>query len=435
MSGPADPELPSWLVDPALGVVWERVRRRLESTGLEARGAVTVEVSERAARHAVAALLGEPVPRQRFRVDLAGLDARLAERSGMGGLVEVLGALSGAPLRDRRQERAALEARRDGPLELAGHLVSAPWADAWVAGLRSTGLLTRRPEALEVVRQACAVLGALVDLHAGSDAGPDAVALQRASPAVDRSRVELAATVVGDAHALDEDRLLHAVVLRGLAAAAGVPLPTSARERRALWQSFGVSLDLVSSTCLTLGVVPEGGSGLALRLRTAADAGDPVHLTAWDLRHWPVPASGAGGDDAGSPVTVLVCENPRVLEAVAQDGATTVPVVCTSGEPNTVVTGVLDRLAARGARLLYHGDLDWPGIAIANRLVERHGVVPWRMTVEDYRDGLGAGSPPLRGLPVAPVWDAGVGEAMAEEGRAVHEEAVLDSLLVALAGE
>jgi uncharacterized protein (TIGR02679 family) len=109
------------------------------------------------------------------------------------------------------------------------------------------------------------------------------------------------------------------------------------------------------------------------------------------------------------------------------------PEVCTSGEPNTVVLQVLRRLTEGGAVLRYHGDFDWPGIAIANRLVGRFRVCPWLMSTEDYEDGLQAGIPLLAGSPVEPAWDNDLDAAMRSQNRAVHEEAVLDQLLEVLA--
>jgi hypothetical protein len=83
--------------------------------------------------------------------------------------------------------------------------------------------------------------------------------------------------------------------------------------------------------------------------------------------------------------------------------------------------------------LRYHGDFDWPGIAIANRLVGRFRVCPWLMSTEDYEDGLQAGIPLLAGSPVEPAWDNDLDAAMRSQNRAVHEEAVLDQLLEVLA--
>jgi uncharacterized protein (TIGR02679 family) len=399
--------LPDWIAAPELAVLWQRVRARLESTGPPPRGRVTVPVSSRAERHAVAALLGRSVTRDRVAVDLAALDARLAERSGLGGLVVVVEAVTGMPLRDRPRERHDLSQRRTEPLEVAAALVDQPWAPAWIDGLRRTGLLTSRPDAVRVVTDAATILNAVV----GAKAAP-------------RSRVELGGKLLGDAHALDEDRVEHLVVLRGLAAAAGVAMPAAADERRALWLEYGIEPDLLSSTCLTLGLRPLGQDPLARRLRVAAEAGDPAHLTRWDLRRGDLSEAASG--------PVLVCENPRVLEAVAETYGGRVPVVCTAGEPNTVVATVLEQLAASGRPLRYHGDFDWPGVAIANRLVSRVSVTPWLMTAADYEAGLLPGAPALLGTTVEPCWDAELGAAMRQHALAVHEESALPSLLAEL---
>lgn len=127
---------------------------------------------------------------------------------------------------------------------------------------------------------------------------------------------------------------------------------------------------------------------------------------------------------------VFVCENPRVLEAIAEGGLDGVAIVCTSGRSTLVVLEVLRRLANSGAHIRYHGDFDWPGIAMANQLVAMFDVEPWRMSADDYLD-----SParlPLVGSEVAPAWDAELGAAMRHRGLAVHEEAVLGGLLDSL---
>ena len=402
--------LPEWASDPALAVVWARVRTRFEAGGLVAQGRTVVPLHTRDERHALGALLGESVTRDRVSVDLAALDRRLRQRSGLGGLFDVLPLVTGAPLSDRPALRAESAASREEPLLLALELVPTAWAGEWVNNLRRHGLLTHRADALEVVRQAAAVLLAVVEPARG----------------VARSRVELAAQVVGDAHALDQDRLLHQVVVRGLAAASGASVPVSAAARRALWEDYGVAPDLVSRTCLMLGLAPSGDGPLARRLDLAAEAGDPVHLTDWDLKRIPEPWQ------PGRSV-VLVCENPRVLEAIAERQVARQPVVCTSGEPNTVVTRLLERLTAAGHSLRYHGDFDWSGIAIANRLVQRFGATPWRMGAVDYEEQVRPDAPRLSGIEVEAAWDPDLSAAMRVCGRALHEEAILPTLLDALA--
>ena len=403
-------ELPDWVANPFLAPLWARLRARVEAKALAVSGQVQIELEGRQERHAVGALLGRSVTRDRVSVDLAKLDERLRERSGVGGLLEVLTAVGGAPLKDLAAQRAAFAVGREQPLELARRSIDASWGEEWVRGLRRTGLLTNRPDGVRVITEAVTVLRALTAVDVLSTSG---------------SRVELAARLLGDAHALDQDRLLHQVVLRGLAAAAGCAVPTGAAERRALGEAYGAGPDLVSRTCLTWGLRPTGDEAVARRLVAVADSGDPIHLTAWDLRR-------LSSLEGLSGATVLVCENPRVLEAVAEQARSPWPVVCTSGEPNTVVTAVLGLLVAGGARLRYHGDFDWPGIAIANRVVARFRAVPWRMSSADYEEGVRAEAPRLTGTPIEPSWDPELGAAMRTHGRCLHEETLLVELLTEL---
>ena len=212
--------LPEWVADPMLKPAWDGIRARFEKAGLDARGRVRVTATRREERHAIGALLGRTITNDAVQIDLASLDTRLRLRSGVGGLEAVLAGLFGIPPDNRPALRAADDKARERPLQLAAELVSAPWAADWIAGLRRTGFLTNRNDSMRVVREAAAVLRELTDIH-------DAPVAQ--------SRVEIGARLLGDAHALDRDRPLHHVVLRGLAAAAGVPLPTTARRREQLW--------------------------------------------------------------------------------------------------------------------------------------------------------------------------------------------------------
>jgi uncharacterized protein (TIGR02679 family) len=93
---------------------------------------------------------------------------------------------------------------------------------------------------------------------------------------------------------------------------------------------------------------------------------------------------------------------------------------------------LLGLLTAAGVHLAYHGDFDWAGIQIGNVIMRRHGAVPWRFSSVDYRAAEGGRA--LHGEPVAALWDPDLQATMLETGRVVHEEQVLDLLLIDLAG-
>jgi len=409
--------LPDWLADPGLRRVWSAVRARLERSGLEPTGRVYVRDLTRAERHAVSGLFGVPVIADDVRLDLPQLDAALRSRAG-SDLVTVVTLATGTPVSNRQAERIADSSAREMVFSGARRWLGArpdvaalPWVEDWLAAVRRSGLLARLPERrrLPVLIQALTVLA---ELTSGSPAGL-------------RSRSEVAAAHTGDAHGLDDGTPVGQLVLRGLALVAGTDPPGSAAGRRALWEEFGVAVDRVSVTCLTLGLRPVAAGPAERRLHLAADAGDPAHITAWDI---------ARLDLSVAPGTkVLVCENPRVLEAVAERFRGNVPVVCGSGTPAVVVLEVLRALARSDADLRYHGDFDWPGIAIANRLVADVGVRPWLMSALAYEAAARPHGLPLCGAPVEAGWDAELAPAMRARGVAVHEEAVIETLLHAVA--
>jgi len=239
----------------------------------------------------------------------------------------------------------------------------------------------------------------------------------------------LASEMTGDAHGLDDGRPLAAVVLRGVAAARGVAPPESPADRRALWAAVGVSTDAVSGTVMTWALRPPDVDAWSASLRARADLGLVTHLTVQELRS--PAASGAALVRPGAVVSV--CENPQVLQAAARAGVVG-PLVCTSGNPSAAGWLLLDRLVEDGGDVRYHGDLDWPGVSIAARVLAR-GARPWRLAAVDYESAVAASGGtglPLAGPPVPTPWDDGLSAAMRRRAVAVHEEAVLTTLLADL---
>lgn len=130
--------------------------------------------------------------------------------------------------------------------------------------------------------------------------------------------------------------------------------------------------------------------------------------------------------------TVYVCENPAVLRRAAGElGASSPPLICAEGRPSTAFHRLARLIVDNGGLLRYHGDFDWPGIAMTNALRTRYGAEPWRMSSADYLNGVRADIDhvPLGGKPQDTLWDPNLAETMAMENLAVYEEAVADSLL------
>ncbi|WP_214317378.1 TIGR02679 family protein [Nonomuraea sediminis] len=395
------------------------MRRKLERDRLAVRGHVSIALDENGASR-LSGLLAEPISAGRVRVSLAALDHALRSSAAAAGLVSVTAQVTGHAMVDRVAARDAARAtwaevwtRVDQMLEKAG-LATCGWAQEYVAGLRRSGLLTRAgpDSAMAAVDQAGTVLATVAAVEPTGDRWPE--------PRWELA--ELAARCLGDAHGLDEGRLAGLLVLRAVAAAHGVPAPESAAARRDLWARVGVLPDLVSGTVLVWELRPPGGDAWSAMMRSRADLGLVTHLTMQELRLADVPPAGPGD-------LVHVCENPQVLQAAARAG---VPrsLICLSGNPAGAGTTLIRRLCAGSAVVRYHGDFDWPGVAIARR-VYAMGAVPWRMAASDYEEAVMAGPrvPRLAGEPGTTPWDPGLAAAMAHHDIAVHEETVLPVLL------
>jgi uncharacterized protein (TIGR02679 family) len=406
-------ELRAYLSAPSLQALWPALRDRLERSGHAMRGAVTVDLDDVGADQ-LSGLLGRPVRAGPTQVKLAALDVALRSSPAERGLVAVVAELTGGPLRNRPAERNKIHARREELWDeldrlLAGHgLADQDWTRAWTEWLHRGGALTRLPA--DQASQALAIAAGTLARVLDADQPPTAIA-------------ELASGVTGDAHGLDDGAPAAALMLRGLAFALDVPPPTSAAERRLLWQRVGVSTDEISGTVITCGLRPPGTDRWAAMMRERADLGLITHLTVHELRR--------AGELTRPGEIVHACENPQVLQRLAAAGVDR-PLACTSGNPAAAGSLLLGRAAVR-----YHGDFDWPGIAIARRIIGQ-GAQPWRLGCADYCEAverLPAGRRlMLTGRAETTPWDSELSPAMVAANIAVHEEAIVDLLLADLAG-
>lgn len=399
-AGPTDSRLVRLLGGETLAGLRRRLRQRYERATPP--GSFRLNGLSATERNALASLLGRrPRPADSMTLDVAELDVALQRAGLAASLRDALERLDG-PIVDRAAARAALQAQWSA---LRGRC----------ADLRLAALLDL-PRGMALVKRLArlpAAGGQLLDA---------AQAVLRALPATGMPRSRLAAEVLGDAHGLDQGRPVASVVLaalrRGTDAAEGEP--GSEESVRDLWAEAGVMVNELSRPALFLNL-PAGETSF----RTPAP-GEPGYLSLRALLRTPPVWLVAGHD-------IYVCENPNLLAIIADAlGADAAPVVCTDGMPGAAQRTLLLQLAAAGARLHYHGDFDWPGLAIGNWVMRVCGARPWRFASGDYAAALReipAGRRALGPASVDADWDAGLAPAMRAHDRAIDEEAVAAILI------
>ncbi|MDQ0664547.1 uncharacterized protein (TIGR02679 family) [Arthrobacter ulcerisalmonis] len=425
-----------------MGWLVARVRGRIiDSGGEPLRGVVHLKEATAEQRSAAMRLVGRPKRAgTALRIDLADVERILRRGPWPAGLADAVETLTG-PVVDGRAERegeaAAWDIARGGLAAAAAKFPGLPvWWDAWC----SAGGLKRaaRAEAGRTSATPSAAVGAaLVSMLA---------AVLELLPAHEEPLAILARKAVGDAHALDVSRPLGRLCISVIRAAFLPDEAVSGGESspRDVWAAAGVVLSNLASTVLCLGVpgVSPADSATDHPSRTATAssleamraARMPVLLTLDQVRSGGVQALPHGS-------FIHICENPTVVEVVANSwarikaepgtsGAGGPVLVCTSGQPSTAVVELLRKLAGDGAECRYHGDFDWAGLRIAQSLSAHVKWMPWRYTDADYSAALRDGKPSLRlaGKPAESPWDPKLAVAMAESGLALEEEAVADLL-------
>lgn len=390
---------------PDLAILWTATRKRLENNGititrvpLKLKGLQDSEVI------AVCTLLGRRRPKDNeLSVDLRALDDLLASsRTGLG-LIDTI-EVNGGPLRDRKGERLAKNLTRLELWEAAGghHIAHDPKVADWLGKLKRTGRLKRLGGNSDTLVD---VLDAVHWLLANREV------LRRAPLPLST----LASVQLGDAHALDGDTVVGALL------GEAVCHVSSLGDPRAAWASFGIQLDQVSSSALAIGLPGDEGSMCA----TATSSGQPLRIT------WRMIEHGFGLNlRAVRDSTIYVCENPAVISMTAdRHRERSAPLICTEGMPGSVTSALLDSVAGTGAQIKVHTDFDQGGLAIARYVIRRCNASAWRMGADDYLAVVSGPSSPLMGKVGPTDWDPALAPAMNHHRRAIHEEAIAHTLL------
>jgi uncharacterized protein (TIGR02679 family) len=389
------------LARPELARLWDELVRRWASSD-RAVAAVTLRQLTEAERRALADLLGaDRLPPPTFSVSVSRVTANLGVE--LDDLKAALREVRG-PWGNRAAERAAKMRERENL-----------WV--WIA---SEAQRLGVPGMLDRLKARGIVGGDVAELEARVT-GVFAV-LERL-PASEVPLASFACDVLGDPHALDHGTWSSTVVLEAVAERNGALPPQTAEDARRVWASTGVVADSISSSVLCLGLSTAGEDPMAEFLRACTEASEPAALTMAQLKRWPVRMQ--------API-IYAFENPSMLAEAARSIWRGPPLVCTSGWPNVAVITLLRQISAFGTRVRYHGDFDPKGLSIAQMLVDRLQVEPWRMTAVDYEQALTRARVTHDGQVPNVGWDAALATSMRAHGRAVFEEDVREVILAEL---
>lgn len=385
---------------PGLAPLWAELARRL---GASDRPVRTVRLTglQDVHRDALADLLGKATrPTSDTTVAVAHVCRALrVDEVTLRRLVEQLQGHVG----NRAAQRSAQQASRTRLWADVEAAVTGRGLDGWVARLRAAGV----PDGdVEAHRRRLAPVLATVERLPLDQPVPLAVVAHRH---------------LGDPHALDQGSWAGALLVDAAAVLAGREPPTSAEQARTALAEVGILADHLSSPVLTLGLRGTGAGPAAGWLDDMADAGEPVMLTASQLRRWPLWV----GEGA-----VHVVENPSVVASAAAVGVER-PLVCTASWPTHAGVLLLDQLQAGGARLHYHGDIDPTGLVLTEHHRRRFGAHPWRMGAADYLAAVDEAVVTIGETATVPPtpWDPALAEAVRRHRRVVFEEQVVELLL------
>ena len=416
MTDGADERLRRLLGGDHLASLRKRLRRRFERAPLN--GVVeSFSISDLTAPEhaALASLLGRPQHyANSLRIDVRQVDAAFRNSGIASSLRDALERLDG-PIANLASERFQSQAL---------------WSDV-VGGCNHPGLvgLLENPAGLGLLKRL-----AKREPSAASQLCRRAEAVLQRLPANGITRSQLAAEVLGDAHALDSGRaavtIVMAVCRQAIPRTYNDSMEESPDEERQngerdrdIWAKVGVLVNELARPALFLNLPTSEAESYG------RPPGEPAYASLRVLLR-SSPAWNVAGRE------VYVCENANLLSIAADRwGTSCAPMVCTDGMPAAAQRCLLSQLASSGARLLYHGDFDWPGLRIGNVVMREHGARPWRFRAADYETAL-RGAPsiaqPLAGKAVDAVWDPALTTVMQHHLVSIAEEGLAASLLADL---
>ncbi len=399
--------VPVSLLHDDLLVVWQAARKQLDRHGLARRGSVSMPPISDTAAHHLSSLLSCSLT---SRLDLALLERALVLKGIGENLDQALEILGASASQQRLADRMVAQ-RRLATRVCVDTLVEQwpeTWAATWANWLFQSGQMVSQNEV-----SAAALVNSVRDIL-------DRQAKVAARPV---ARNELAVSVCGSAHALDDGVLLERCARRALWHAIGEHVAYS--DGRIVWNTADIHTDRVSAPVLAWHLPLDADSALGRISAAANSAQVPIHLTAMALTNHEIVC------DQRQPV--LLVENPRLVEAAAERQLRRC-VIATNGNPSSTVIQLVLALLQQGVEVRHHTDFDAAGVGICRRMAER-GCKPWRMNAHDYQRALrtaasiGLDLPSNETLCADTPWDPQLQIDMNTQSLVVHEELIVDELL------
>jgi uncharacterized protein (TIGR02679 family) len=365
---------------------------------------------------ALAGLIGRPARfSSSIQIDVSAIDAALSRAGIAASLRDALELIDG-PIVHAETARTDLRARWASAIST----IDDPDLSSFLQTPSGLGLLKRLSNSqTEIAARLCSRADTVL----------------KVLPVRGMTRAQLAATTLGDAHALDGGQAVATLVLAAWRERIEPQqihehdsLPIEGRttveigdERvRDIWAKAGVLVNELARPALFLNLDIDG------RRTPPLLSGEPSYASLRFLLR-----SNPAWDVKGR--NIYVCENANLL-AIAADklGANCAAMVCTDGMPAAAQRVMLHQLVTAGGRLRYHGDYDWPGLRIGNYVIREYGALPWRFDASEYLTAVARAPRPglaLAGPEVGASWDESLTAAMRVHQLAIAEESLADELL------
>ncbi len=352
-------------------------------------GQVSLPSSTSTERRNIASFLGRPTYLEiDIKVSLSSMDIALKQSRFACELADLLNAFfPDRPMITRPQQHAAHKARRADfhsalksiAHELPAHSQGRHWL---LQGQHGLEWLYKRykNELLSIQEQHLILIRTL------------ALTLNQLPPTSSPERLAVfAQKMSGDPHFFDSDRTAGRLLRYAMADLASASATLEIKDSVALYTSFGLLIDTISSSVAVY--------NLAHAL-CAGDVTDPL-IQAAGPRVLLLPLRQVLEWQSIVPAArdIFVFENPQVFEEVIAGltrphpvQATPPTLICTSGWPSSAALRLLDLLVAQSPdnRLHYSGDFDLVGLKIAAFMLERYAgqCLLWHMDSETYQFAL-----------------------------------------------